>query len=86
MPDLDGRKAISIACGTNHSAILLEDGTPLFFGNKMFGKLYIPDLDGHKATAVACCADFSIVVADDKVFLFGDIDEVQFEDVNPIPE
>lgn len=54
----------------------------------MFGNTQcnVPELDGHKATAVACGKDLSIVVADDKVFLFGEIDKAQFEDVNPIPE
>ena len=79
MPNLGGGKVKAIACGSMHSAIILEDGTPLFFGDNKFGQTNVPDLGERRADAVACGSDHSAIVVDDQVILFENNDQGQIE-------
>jgi len=71
VPNLAGRKVVAVACGGCHSAILLEDGTPLFFGDNAYNKLTVPDFGDERATAVACGDDHSAIIINDKLVIFG---------------
>ena len=52
--DLDRRKATAIACGGFHSAILLEDGMIVLFGNNHCGQTDVPNLGGRRVIAISC--------------------------------
>ena len=54
------------------SAILLDDGTPLFFGSNDDDQSKVPDLGGRKAIAISCGDFHSSIVFNDKVILFGE--------------
>lgn len=82
--DKDRRKAKSVAIGTDHCIILLQDGTLLFAkllqdGDPVFIEddgvcgLIIPDLDERKASAVACGANHSVILFEDgETVYYGD--------------
>ena len=57
MPDLKGRKAVAVACGLMHIAILLDDGQPVIFGGNDSGQTDVPDIGMRKAVTVACLGE-----------------------------
>ena len=73
-----GKKVVNIACGDQHTIVLLDDGTVYGCGTNNIGQLGIGnrntpkktlvpmELSGKKVVNIACGYDYTIVLLDDK--------------------
>ncbi|KAM9754307.1 putative E3 ubiquitin-protein ligase HERC3 [Menidia menidia] len=95
---LNGKKAVSVSCGEEHTAILTKGGAVFTFGSGRHGQLghgsfedelcprLVEELWGFKATMIACGRFHTLVLTDsNKVYSFGRNEQGQLgrEDGSP---